>query len=477
MLPDKCPQMSLTQQQPAQDRYRLILLRASGTEVLVVITENGFTYPEVEMPRSERVPENLRNAMSKDWNQDIVCLGQLGAVSATGLRYLVAETLGESVLTQNCVWVQVVSLKRSSFVHSADVQALHGWFARGSDVSGTTKMGPFAKSGWFEEVRAWVAAQIEPLGLRMTGAFRQLNAGTTFSLLRFETNGPALWFKAVDQSNRREFDASLALARFFPGFVPQIVAFRQEWHAWLTVESPGNHPNQNSNTETWTTVATALADLQIASVGHIQHLIAAGCRDLRPATLEDLVSPFFELMSELMDRQRKHTPPRLSRPELGDLCSVLRKALHSYSQLEIPNTLGHLDFNLGNIIVSESHCVFLDWAEAYIGPPFLTCEYLLAYLRRQNKLTVESAICSTYTVRWINLFSRDAIIVAIKIARLLAVFAYATSVAAGHPPKKLEDSGSASFLRSLTRQMQSEAEFLNGVTKFALPRAPAILIT
>jgi len=50
-----------------------------------------------------------------------------------------------------------------------------------------------------------VQRAIEPYGLRLSGEFRQLNASPTFALLRLETTGQALWFKAVGEPNLREF--------------------------------------------------------------------------------------------------------------------------------------------------------------------------------------------------------------------------------------------------------------------------------
>jgi len=129
----------------------------------------------------------------------------------------------------------------------------------------------------------------------------------------------------------------------------------------------------------WTTVATALAEMQVASFGQTLHLVDAGCRDARVGTLLEQIEPFLEAMAELMERQTQESPRALSRSELLTLRTQLQDIL-SETNSQIPNAIGHLDFNFGNIVASDDRCVFLDWAEACAGHPFLTFQYLLQHL-------------------------------------------------------------------------------------------------
>jgi hypothetical protein len=55
-----------------------------------------------------------------------------------------------------------------------------------------TSRGPFGRLGWFPDLQRWVQDQIGTQGLHLNGRFRQLNACPTFSLIRFETDGPAV---------------------------------------------------------------------------------------------------------------------------------------------------------------------------------------------------------------------------------------------------------------------------------------------
>ncbi len=279
-------------------------------------------------------------------------------------------------------WVAVDSLVESSFGDPCDFQAVRQAIAQSMAQTEDTTRGPFGRLGWFLDLQRWVQEQIGPHGLHLNGRFRQLNACPTFSLIRFETDGPAIWFKAVGAPNQREYPVTLALARSFSRFIPQIIATRPEWNGWLAREAEGPLLQECSALASWEAAAADLAELQIHSLGRSLHLLDPGARDLRAWALADLVQPFFRTMGELMERQTKVPPAALSREELGCLSERVQDALTVLEETGIPTTLGHLDINPGNIVCSPTGCVFLDWAEAFVGHPFLTFEYLLEHFRR-----------------------------------------------------------------------------------------------
>src|SRR5258708_25856356 len=82
--------------------------------------------------------------------------------------------------------------------------------------------GPFAKPEWLRETCRWIAQQIEPLKIRLTGNFRQLSASSSFRLMRYETTVPAVWFKAVGKPNSHEFNIVSLLTTLLPEYLPRI---------------------------------------------------------------------------------------------------------------------------------------------------------------------------------------------------------------------------------------------------------------
>jgi Phosphotransferase enzyme family len=454
--------------EPKRDRYRMIVLQTDGAQVLLVPKGTDFVLPEVEIPAFQRVAEHLTAAVRLEWGQQILCLFSLASETTRetpdAASYCVAEALDRQDSAGPSRWVSVQSLRQESFADARDHEALSSSLAQCRSEETNPKRGPFEKLSWLPEAKAWIAEAIERSGLRLSGPFRQLNASPTFTLMRFETNGPAVWFKAVGEPNLQEFPISRELARYFPGFVPTILAAREDWNAWLTLEMEGTHPDENSEIGIWTTMGRTLADLQIASIGSALHLIGAGCRDARIPALRDLVDPFLQAMAGLMERQTKPTPPPLSQPELQALRGQLWDALLVLEESGIPDTLGHLDFNPGNVLVGRDRCVFLDWAEGCVGHPFLTFEYLLEHLRRiqPHHTSWQRGVVSSYGTAWRSFLGPDEIIQALAVAPLVAVFAYAAVGDRWREARRLERTREAAYLRSVTRRMKREVDALAG---------------
>jgi aminoglycoside phosphotransferase (APT) family kinase protein len=127
----------------------------------------------------------------------------------------------------------------------------------------------------------------------------------------------------------------------------------------------------------------------------------------------------------------------------------------------IPDALGHLDLNPGNIIVSADRCVFLDWAEAYVGNPLFSLEYLVQHAQRAfgERSELRTKLTAAYCAEWGNSISAAVIADVLGLAPLLAVFAYAAGTDTWRQPQELQDPV-AGYLRSLTRRMHREAKRL-----------------
>jgi hypothetical protein len=324
------------------------------------------------------------------------------------------------------------------------------------------KPGPFSRPGWLNELLNWAQMQIYPLGLRITGGIRQLNASASFSLVRLETSGPAMWFKATGEPNRHELPISLSLARLFPKHVPTIHAVHSAWNGWLSEGVDGLSLDDLSESSAWVSAARSLAELQIDSIGRHFDLIENQCKDLRLPHLLEQIDPFLERMAHLMAAQEKQTPPPLMRPELALLGDLIKRACSSLQDLNIPETLGHLDLNPNNVFVTPERSVFLDWAEGCVANPLITFEYLREHLKRKglgDQQTIEN-LAEAYLRPWQSLFSPDDLKHGTIASPLIAVFAHAVSTNAWRSPDAAPNSSPNAYLRSLTRRMYREATLI-----------------
>ena len=452
-----------TSSQLDYDSFRILLFRNDASDILLEIADDAVRVPAVQIPRHARVAEEITSAINVSWNLKMYCLFPLRPGNSTGksIRYHVGEIFDpEDNVPAGMQWISVTSLPTDEFEDLGDLTAIQSSLTTLERFCLGEFSGPFGRPGWLRTVTEWVAEQAATIGLCLTGQFRQLNASPTFSLIRFETDGTALWFKAVDNPNVHEHRVTLRLTTAFPEFLPRILASHPEWNAWLSLESEGS-PLGSATEAAWQLAAENLALLQISSFGRGFELIQAGCKDLRPCMLRDLVQPFFDSITLLMERQTKISPTPISRHELLALGREIRSAFEEFEAEDIPNTLGHLDLNPGNVLLSDSHCVFLDWAEGYVGPPFFSFQYLLEHSRRFHKkdLRNESSLVAYYAKHWGLFASPEQIATGFKLTPLLAAFTYAAGGSGWQDTESIPPE-TAGYFRSLVRRMKCEADAL-----------------
>lgn len=449
-----------SQEQCERQTCHVIMFGGHGSDVLLKVTEAGFVFPTAEVPRWERRAENLTAALEK-WGCDAVCLftpdNSSQDADPNGPYYEVMECWRDQRIGR-LDWKLVASLTADSFQDKAEFRILEQCL---NDLEGyeSNPASPFAKRGWLQRLREWTAEMVSRLSFELTGTLRQYNASPAFNLIRFETTGSAVWFKAVGAPNLREYPITLKLAELFPKFVPEIVGTKSEWNAWLSREVEGTNLGETKEITLWERAAADLARLQIESISKQDSILEWGAHDLRLDKLLASVDPFVELLARLMQEQPKVPPPTLG-PEILSLLKLrIKDSLTLLDDLEIPNTLGHLDLNPWNVIASGGRSVFLDWAEAYVGPPFFSFEYLLQHFRRDmgTNTALESQLISAYIEPWRRLLPDDLPSEALALASLGAVFAYAAGSDGWKDEERLRNPKTAGYFRSLARRMHWEA--------------------
>jgi hypothetical protein len=211
--------------QPHRTHIRLVITRRGVGEILLSRRLSRRSLPWLEVLRGFRLAEQLVSGVLEKYGLKTYCLLVQNVEAAreprTPHRYAVMEALPQSAeAPPGTTWVPFAAAASEATVGLADRAVMAGSI----DRLAKPEQGPFAKPGWLEELFAWVRDQIAPLGLRPTGDFHQLNASASFSLMRIETTGGPMWFKATGEPNTHELSLSLALAELFPRHVPRIIA-------------------------------------------------------------------------------------------------------------------------------------------------------------------------------------------------------------------------------------------------------------
>jgi Phosphotransferase enzyme family len=452
-----------------RDSYRLIVTRRRASEILAVSRGRSWALPCLEIVRTKRIAEQLTTMVQEQWGLQTYCLLMPGPASSDRHKILARCAVMETVTDDGSAphgtrWTALSALPYSDEQTFDQVDEIRQSMREFSEFQPQKELAPFVRPGWMTEVVRWSQEQIDSLGLKMTGGFRQLNASPTFSLIRFETTGPAVWFKATGEPNLHELPISAALARLFPKHVPAVIGTRTDWNSWLSLEVSGIELDELTNHSTWEQVAEALATLQVASIGKTAELLDAGCTDLRLGKITGRIDPFLARMAEFMASQEKRSPEPLTSSELSLLASRLKEACGLLERLEFPDALGHIDLNPGNILVSPQNCCFLDWSEGCVSHPFLTFEYLREYYRRAfpGEDAFTEGLTSAYVSAWRPFLPAHAITLAVAVCPLVAVFASAVSNDAWSSSAALDDRPLGAYLRSLTRRMHRESTRIAG---------------
>jgi len=447
------------------EHWRILLLGRDGAEVLLFHGSSGLEVPEFSVPAGQRVPPYLNAEAKRRWNVETVSIlpFEVPPGEAAGkTRYFVMQLHRPEEWTSLVpAFVRSSSVKETSFAFRTDYAAIQKTMTLDRNDSDPDSCGPFADFGAFRRISSWVEKELSALGLTWDGNFSQLHASPSFSLIRFSAGRCAVWFKAVGEPNLREFPVTMALAARFPRYVAKPIAARPEWNAWLAMELEGQELASSSESADWSSAAASLAEIQIASIEEARHMLGAGTRDLRCRRLLGMTHRFFSRMEMIMDAQTKTTPRKLSRQEIVAVRRQVIEAIERLQDAGIPDTLNHLDLNAANILVAGRRCKFLDWAEAAVGNPFLSYQYLHQhFLRADLGKDGEGLLLNAYLDRWATLLESAAVRTALRLTPLIAVFAYAL-VLPWSDVNLGDGSVHPGLLRSLVRRMSCECERIN----------------
>ena len=455
--------MNSTEQTDSQT-YRLIVLRRDGSEILLTSSGPGWSLPCAQALPRKRIAQQLVTELNGELGLQAYCLflPSLLATNRNGYSgsYAVLGCIKHNgQAPKGTCWMPCNGSLYPLTQSIEDNSAIKESLCELASYANQTKAGPFGRLGWIEELISWAEEQLCPLGLRVNGNFQQLNGSPTFSLIRLETNGPSVWFKATGEPNLHELPITVALAQLFPKYLPTILGVHPSWNGWLSGEVSDASLDQFTELCGWERVAKDLAELQIASIGKGAELLTAGCKDLRLRNLIDLIVPFFSRIAEFMAAQQNQTPPPLTDSQLLFLANRLTESCSLLHALRFPNTLGHIDFNPGNILISPTQAVFLDWAEGCVTNPLATFEYLLEHLRRSDiqDAAATERVTAAYLRPWEKLLPSHELERGMAVSPAVAVFVYAVAGKSWCSPETLHNSRRAGYLRSLTRRMYREA--------------------
>jgi AraC-like DNA-binding protein len=429
----------------------LIVLRNAARKCLLETSADTVHLPVIHIPANTRVAESISAAVRRRYGFDSLILFGLETAGKSRL-YVLRALVGHG--PDQADWRPI--REAAAALPEADRELLSQGLARLAEYDSGLLPSRFCRFRWWDDLLNWVGC-----GPQEVTSVEHLNASEYFSLVRFVTSTAALWFKAVGSPNEREFGVMGFLGALGQPSAPRVVDVHREWRGWLMPHVNGCELNQTAALSQWADVFRELARLQIAALGRTDELLAVGARDRRLPQLQAGSVRLLEAMEPIMRAQPKEPPPRLTGPQLNLLADHLRELAKDLARTNVPDTLVHGDLNPGNVLLTEDGPVFLDWAEAYVGHPFLCAYNLLLFFRRWHPdgQDAECELQAAYAQPWRALLPESSIATA---WRLIPPFT-ALMNALGGPTLAVSPDVTtrrASFLRSITRVIWREAAAL-----------------
>lgn len=351
--------------------YRLALIHPDSRELLLERDAHRYCLPRIQIEANSRAALELRRAIRNTFGLDVLILDFMIAEGPSASIAFVEVTGDgqESSLMQ----ASIAEVPRSELAEQERHRLVK--ILQGEDSN------PFACVRWTKAAMAWLEEETGRTVSTQNG-FEQFNAGFGFVLMRFRMeDGSAYWLKATAEPNEHELAVTTHLSELCGQYLPVFVAGNPAWNAWITREdatSVEGLSGEGINPESVLPCAVAsMAALQTATIGHTGNFLGAGAFDHGLATLLLRSKEVFSYVEEAMGRQTSTEVERIRVPRLREMRACFEAACIRMGRLELPDTVIHGDMNPGNILMSRSHCQFIDWAEAYVGNPLITLQHLL----------------------------------------------------------------------------------------------------
>jgi RIO1 family len=380
--------------------YRLALVLPQSREVLAIVNVDGsYVLPSINIPQWTRPAEQLQKAIRMAWKLHVILLDFLRSSEEQPIC-AVAEVLASHETTD----LKAVGIaKLSSAVLGEQQRAqLKSILAGGSDGSGF-----FSQIGWIDEAITWLESETGKQ-LSSKREIEQYNAGGGFALVRLHMEDDAhYWLKATGEPNAHEFSVTAVLSVLCGDCLPEIVAAKPRWNAWLMAESAKPVATMPTHPMELLTLlkdaVECMADLQTKTRGRSLELLDAGASDQRIPVFQKHTAELFDYIEEAMGQQSSTRVPPLEKTRIREIRTMFEGICQHLEGLALSDTVVHGDLNHCNILAGAGHCQFIDWSEAYIGNPLISLQHLLLLNNAENR-AIREFINSVLQERYLDMW-------------------------------------------------------------------------
>ncbi len=431
--------------------FRLVLIEPIPMRIMTIHSDSGPVLPTESIVLHSRTAEALTQKIEETFGLRTIQLALLPAPGSQDCCSVHEILPSRSTLPSNMSLATLSEISPHQLTPGETV--LISKLMRGEE----TKLGRFARIGWIDELMLMTRCYGQTTSIP---AVRQINQGVNFSLIKLSyEDGDRVWFKAVGEPNTHEYALTLELSRHFPTYLPKLLGSFPQWQGWVAEDVAGQPLSDLDEVRAWESALEALATLQKSAIERVADLRRAGAKEWGCDRLASLAGPFFEDVQRAMLAQVSTKVRPLGGDELRSLKERIEVALIALMGSGMPNTLLHGDIGHGNIIIAPNRIVFLDWAEAYIGHPFMSAEHLLANCELSQPAVSQkvTSLRQTYASYWEDVISPEELAKTTRLAPAVAAFGYAVTTWAnaihGPSPNDIWPT-----IRSMVRRIKRELD-------------------
>ena len=270
--------------------------------------------------------------------------------------------------------------------------------------------------GRFDQALEWIRGAIATRQGAITDYFFVRGTPEQFDqrhgcLVRVETTIGIFFFRAVTSQVPHDPRLGCLLARLFPLHFPECIACDPLERWGLLRDTQAVELSQITGWTKWFEAFEQFARIQIACTAHLGALETIGCPVWNLERLVDTVDAF---IAQLREWGIEPDDDSVLAEKLKELCERLGAEA-------IPISLSHGDFQGNNVMKSGRHCIYIDFAEAYLGMPFFLVHDVLAYMSDKHA-TEASALLQAYLQPWSEHLCRsvESLMTVVQLSRPLA---------------------------------------------------------
>jgi hypothetical protein len=275
-------------------------------------------------------------------------------------------------------WLDRAAVDEAEMPLPRQRNTLRAWFQAEAGEEMPSLSFPWWDSGWFAVVSRWLGPLVEKRGYTATGPPILLKSSFTSAIVRVPAGPADLYLKMTPPSLApREAELVPVLAAMAERRLPTVVAVDPAGSWMLTREMAGRAMGSDLPIERWEKVVRTYAELQLASMPHLNQWLALGCPDLR---LERFEEEFVRLVREAPERLRgsdRHLTEE-EQAQLGKQTGRFLSWVADLTEYGLPACLEHGDLHWDNIRVTDDGYLFFDWSGACVTHPFFGLGDLLA---------------------------------------------------------------------------------------------------